>query len=96
MSINQEIPDELVDTSRAVDLVLKAGQVSVHEGQVYHASNPNRSNRRRCGLTVRFVAPHVRQVSLNSQKRSWRPILVSGKDGFGHLPTTERPFPMPS
>ncbi|MDP6040460.1 MAG: phytanoyl-CoA dioxygenase family protein, partial [Candidatus Latescibacteria bacterium] len=43
LSINQEIPDEYVDDSQAVDIVLKAGQMSVHDGQLFHASNPNRS-----------------------------------------------------
>lgn len=92
LSINQEIPDELVDDSSAVNLVLKAGQMSVHHGQVFHASMPNGSDRRRCGLTVRFIAPHVKQAELNSLKSSWRPILLRGEDDAGYFETTDHPF----
>lgn len=95
LSINQEIPDELVDTSRAVDLELKAGQISVHDGQLFHASMPNTSDRRRCGLTVRFIPPEARQTQLNSVGQSWRPILVRGEDRYRHYPETPAPFPMP-
>jgi ectoine hydroxylase-related dioxygenase (phytanoyl-CoA dioxygenase family) len=46
LSINQEIPDELVDSSSAADVELHAGQISVHDGHLFHASQPNRSHRR--------------------------------------------------
>jgi len=95
LSINQEIPDEFVDDSKAVDLPLKAGQMSVHDGQLFHASNPNRSNRRRCGLTVRYIPPHVKQAVLNSHKQTWQPILLRGNDRYGHFPKTAMPFPLP-
>jgi chlorinating enzyme len=92
LSINQQIPDELVDSSKAVNLELKAGQISIHNGQLYHASNANTSNRRRCGLTVRFVEPHIRQVQLNSTGDKWPAILVRGEDKHHHFPVQETPF----
>ena len=92
LSINQSIPDEYVDTSQATDMALKAGQISIHDGQLYHASNPNASDRRRCGLTVRFVPPHVKQVSVNSTGERWPAILVRGEDRYGHFPVQECPF----
>lgn len=95
LSINQEIPGELVDDSGAVDVELKAGQMSVHTGQLFHASNPNTSNRRRCGLTVRFIPPHVKQANLNSHKQAWEPIVLRGEDRFGHFQKTDMPFPLP-
>lgn len=94
LSINQEIPDELVDDRSAVDVILKAGQMSVHDGQLFHASNPNRSTRRRCALTVRYIPPHTKQVNLNSIKQAWQPILLRGEDRFGHFEKTEKPFPL--
>lgn len=94
LSINQEIPDEYVDTSRAVDLELEAGQMSVHDGQVFHASNSNTSDRRRCGLTVRFVPPQVKQVEMNSLGHTWEPVLVRGEDRYRHFPETPMPFPL--
>lgn len=92
LSINQEISSEYVDESRAVNLELRAGQISVHGGHVFHASHPNNSQRRRCGLTVRFVPPEVRQAKSNSTGNPWRPILVRGEDRFHHFKETPAPF----
>ena len=92
LSINQEIPHEYVDETRAVDLELEAGQISVHDGHLFHASNPNRSERRRCGLTLRFVPTKVRQAELNSVGTSWQPILVRGEDRFRHFDEIPVPF----
>ncbi|MGR3434964.1 MAG: phytanoyl-CoA dioxygenase family protein [Shimia sp.] len=39
---------------------LKAGQVSLHADMLVHGSLPNDSDRRRCGLTLRYCAPSVR------------------------------------
>ena len=92
LSINQEIPDELVDSSQAVPLELKAGQISIHNGQLFHASQPNNSRRRRCGLTVRYIPPEARQVRPNSVGLAWRPVLLRGEDAFHHYPDTPAPF----
>ena len=92
LSINQEIPHEYVDETRAVDLELKAGQISVHDGHLFHASNPNRSERRRCGLTLRFIPTKVRQAEFNSVGSTWEPILVRGEDRFQHFDEIAVPF----
>ncbi len=39
---------------------LKAGQFSLHADMLAHGSEPNGSDRRRCGLTIRYCAPSVR------------------------------------
>ncbi|MEM1364404.1 MAG: phytanoyl-CoA dioxygenase family protein [Pseudomonadota bacterium] len=39
---------------------LRAGQISLHADMLVHGSLPNRSNRRRCGLTLRYCPPEVR------------------------------------
>jgi ectoine hydroxylase-related dioxygenase (phytanoyl-CoA dioxygenase family) len=65
---NQEIPNvlksgmdaSLVDESRAVDCVLKAGGVSVHHPNIVHGSNANVSDLRRCGLTIRYIPATTR------------------------------------
>jgi ectoine hydroxylase-related dioxygenase (phytanoyl-CoA dioxygenase family) len=95
LSIHQEIPDDLVDSSQAVPIELTAGQASIHDGQLFHASRPNRSDRRRCGLTVRFIPPAARQVEKNSTGQQWLPILVRGEDPYHHYPETPAPFPFP-
>ena len=92
LSINQEIPAESFDSSQTVDLVLKAGQMSVHHGLLIHGSNPNHSARRRCGLAVRYIPPRVRQLQRNSLGRYYQPVLVCGRDEYGYFPRIPAPF----
>ncbi len=53
--LGSQIDPSLVNESAAVDIVLKAGDVSVHHPNVIHGSNANTSSRRRCGLTIRYI-----------------------------------------
>ncbi len=55
--------EAMVDEARAVDVVLKAGSVSVHHPRIIHGSNANVSPRRRCGLTIRYIPTSTRIVS---------------------------------
>ncbi len=55
--------DAAVDESKAIDLVLRAGDVSVHHPNVIHGSNANTSSKRRCGLTIRYIPTTTRIVS---------------------------------
>jgi ectoine hydroxylase-related dioxygenase (phytanoyl-CoA dioxygenase family) len=76
LSINQEVPVTPEEEASAVDLVLKAGQISIHDGMLVHGSLPNRSNRRRCGLTLRYVPAKVRLMGTPSTGRGWKMISV--------------------
>jgi len=91
LSINQEIPDEHIDKSMVRHLELEAGQISIHHGKTYHCSNANVSDRRRCGLTVRFIRPEIGPVDPTKQEHH-RPVLVHGVDNYNHFPATPRPF----
>ena len=42
-----------------VDVQLAAGQFSMHSDLLLHGSEANESNRRRCGLTIRYAAADV-------------------------------------
>jgi len=46
--------------SDGIPLILKAGQISLHDDAIIHGSLPNRSQRLRCGLTMRYSAGEVR------------------------------------
>ena len=70
-----------VDEARALMCPLEPGQASFHHGWVLHASMPNRSDDRRIGLNVQFVAPHVRQTKHDLDSA----MLVRGTDRFGHF-----------
>lgn len=67
-----------VNTEEAVLCPLKPGEASFHHGWTLHASMPNKSNDRRIGLNVQYVAPHVRQTKHDKDSA----ILVRGEDRF--------------
>jgi len=85
LSINQEVPVTPEEEASAVDLELDPGCITLHHGVLIHGSNPNRAARRRCGLTIRYVPPHVRQIAINSQGRRWAAVLVRGEDRYRHF-----------
>ena len=76
-----------VDEGAAIDVVLRPGQFSLHHARLAHSSPPNKSNDRRIGITIRYLAPHVRQVLRPHDSA----MLVRGKDAFGHF--AEDPVP---
>ena len=84
LSINQEVPVSEVEEASAVNLPLKAGFASLHEGCLIHGSLPNRTTRRRCGLTLRYVPTEVKQSTINSHGKHWNPTLVHGIDRYKH------------
>jgi len=59
---------------------LAAGEVSLHSDLLLHSSEANRSDRRRCGLTLRYCTPDVVAGS------NWRAkgVVVSGRDFSGN------------
>jgi len=59
---------------------LKAGQISLHADMLVHGSLPNRSGRRRCGLTLRYCPPEVR-VTDDAWARGVEAILCRGNAG---------------
>ena len=61
-----------VDEGRAVDLILKPGQMSVHHARVVHGSKPNTSDQRRIGVVMQgYAASHCRQAI---GENYWQPI----------------------
>lgn len=48
-----------VDESHAVDVVLRAGEMSLHQSNIIHGSQPNSSDEPRIGFIVRFVTDRV-------------------------------------
>jgi phytanoyl-CoA hydroxylase len=66
--LSSQIDPSLVDEAKAVDLVLKAGYVSVHHPNVIHGSNANSSTKRRCGLTIRYIPTSTRIRTRNNER----------------------------
>jgi non-heme Fe2+,alpha-ketoglutarate-dependent halogenase len=88
LSRGQEISVE-VNEAEAVDAALRPGEMSLHHGHLFHASNPNTSADRRIGLVLRYVTPSMKQVSGQATFAH----LVAGEDRFGNFellqPATE-------
>ena len=80
LSRGQEVAVE-VDEADAVEAALRPGEMSLHHGHLFHASNRNTSTDRRIGLALRFVTPAMKQVS----GRKTFAHLVAGEDRYGHF-----------
>ena len=48
-----------VDEEKAVNLILKPGEMSIHHGAVIHGSKPNKSKQRRIGFALKSYCPHA-------------------------------------
>lgn len=66
---------------------LKAGEISVHSDLLLHGSDANNSQRRRCGLTLRYCTPDVTAGSNWHEKG----VVVSGRDFSGNWADPARP-----
>jgi len=55
LTLNQRVADEHLDETRAVDVELEAGQLSLHDVYLVHGSAANRSTRRRAGIAIRYL-----------------------------------------
>ncbi|PTX54892.1 chlorinating enzyme [Litoreibacter ponti] len=59
---------------------LKAGQISLHADMLVHGSMPNTSDRRRCGLTLRYCPPSV-EITDPAWAKGVEAILCRGAAG---------------
>ena len=76
-----------IDEAKAVSMPLKAGEMSIHNYQLAHASEPNASNDRRIGLSLHFMPPETKQIV-----GDWDcAALVRGNDEYGHFEQTPVP-----
>jgi len=66
---------------------LKAGQASIHNDLLLHGSDANMSTRRRCGLTLRYAAAHVKAGMQWNEKG----IVIRGTDVSNHWSNPQRP-----
>lgn len=66
---------------------LQAGEISIHADLLLHGSEANASDRRRCGLTLRYCTPDVRAGAEWNKKG----VVVRGVDPTGHWANPTRP-----
>ena len=77
---------EGLDETEAVDLVLRAGEFSLHHERTVHGSLPNRGDAPRIGLTLFYIPASVRST-LGRRTAS----LVRGVDDHGHWDADPEP-----
>ncbi len=63
-----------------VDLLLGAGEASLHHHRMVHGSGPNRSDDQRLGVSITYMPTTAR-----NSKRSDSATLVRGSDHFGNF-----------
>ncbi|MEM7033778.1 MAG: phytanoyl-CoA dioxygenase family protein [Chloroflexota bacterium] len=84
--LNQHIhnPEQYAEP---ISIELKAGQISLHTDMLLHGSQPNPSNRRRCGLTIRYFPADVRGMNKNQSSG----VIARGHDPEGYWQHISRP-----
>ena len=71
-----------VDDSKIVPLILKPGEMSIHDSNMIHGSEPNRSDVCRIGFSVSYMTPEPRSSAL--------PIVrARGTGDCSHLPLVD-------
>jgi ectoine hydroxylase-related dioxygenase (phytanoyl-CoA dioxygenase family) len=93
VTLFEELDPSTYDEADAVDLVLKAGQISLHDVFLLHGSEANTSPNPRRGLTMRFMPTTSlfdREIAAADAKarnivdHSMRPVyLMRGMDQHG-------------
>jgi len=76
-----------VDESRAVNLILWPGQMSLHHAEIIHGSQPNLSQHRRIGYALQAYMPRPARQALG--ENYWLPIR--GQDWHDDSPRLTRP-----
>ena len=82
----QEITEGVIE-KEAVYMPLEAGQMSIHNYRIAHASGPNNSDDRRIGVSMHFMPPDTKQIVGNWDSAA----LVRGQDRFKNFEQTPVP-----
>ena len=87
--LDQEVSEDQIDKDNIVYMDLKAGEISLHNDALLHGSDPNNSDRRRCGITMRFSPTNVKG-DLNEWP-FFETQLARGVDSFKLNPIAQVP-----
>ena len=87
--LDQEVSEDQIDKDKIIYMNLKAGEISLHNDALLHGSDPNNSNRKRCGITMRFSPTNVKG-DLNEWP-FFETQLARGEDTFKLNPIAQIP-----
>ncbi len=76
-----------VNSRDAVDVIVAAGEMSLHHVRLVHGSPPNSSNDRRIGYAIRYVPTYIHQTVGKRDSA----MLVRGVDTYHHFDPEPRP-----
>ena len=85
--LDQTVEDAEARFGEPVNVELRAGQMSMHTDLLLHGSEANESDRRRCGLTLRYCTTDVRAY----QGWSGKGVVIRGDDPDSHWGNPPRP-----
>ena len=81
-----------VDEKKAVNLILKPGEMSIHHGSVIHGSKPNKSKQRRIGFALQSYCPHGIEQIIG--KNIWMQIRGGKRNDRDYLQLQRPKFDM--
>lgn len=87
MNVLSQAISDVEQYGTAFDVELRAGEASIHSDLLVHGSMPNRSQRRRCGISIRYCPPDVRAFQGMNEKS----IVCRGVDSSGHWANIPKP-----
>ena len=85
----QQVDLDSFEPADAVDIDLKAGEISLHDDDLIHGSSGNPSSRMRAGITLRY-SPSTVKCDL-SVWPNFEAYPVRGSDRFEHNPVGKAP-----
>ena len=79
MDLNKYVLDlaidpKKLDESKAIDIELDPGDISIHNPFIIHGSNSNKSKKWRIGLTLRYIP-----TSTFVKRKNWECVFLRGK-----------------
>lgn len=76
-----------IDDKQVTDIVLRPGEMSLHDFNIAHCSGPNPSHLRRVGFAIRYIPPDLRQTGGPMMSA----CLARGEDHHHHFDPEPRP-----
>ncbi len=84
MAFSEMVDMNYVDTSKAINMELRPGEFFLFNEKTLHQSEPNRSNNRRMGLSMRVTLPFVKiEHDISPLFPGHAAVLLSGEDKLG-------------
>jgi phytanoyl-CoA hydroxylase len=84
-----------IDPSLIVDLELEPGDLSIHHPNIIHGSEPNTSDTRRCGLTIRYISTSTECLDKGHPLMMMRGEPVKGINTYRSWPKYRVGYDMP-